>query len=387
MHGRRAPMMTRLFTEFFKTEKASGMILIASTVVSLTLANSPLVALYSSIWQTPFFGHNIAYWINDGLMTVFFLLVGLEIEREIYAGELSQPRKALLPIVAAIGGMMVPALVHYSMNAGTSAQAGVGIPMATDIAFALGVLSLLGTRVPLSLKVFLTALAIIDDLGAIIVIAVFYTGSLSMIHLSIALFIVAVLFACNRLKINNLAVYLVGGVILWHVIHLSGIHATITGVVLAFLIPFGKGDETSPSYRLQHYLHYPVAFVILPLFALANTSLTIAPGWYATLLQPNSIGIALGLMLGKPIGITLFSLAGARLKILALPGDLKWKHIAAVSILAGVGFTMSIFITLLAFQDAVIVQQSKIAILIASFLAGLLGFIALRGALGRQAPS
>jgi NhaA family Na+:H+ antiporter len=376
--------MTRLFFEFFKTEKASGLVLIACTIVSLSLANSGIATSYLSLWQLPFFGHTISYWINDGLMAVFFLLVGLEIEREIYVGELSEPRKALMPIVAAIGGMAVPALFHFSFNAGASTQAGIGIPMATDIAFALGVLSLLGNRVPLSAKVFLTALAIIDDLGAILVIAIFYSSSISVMNLLIALLIIGVLLVCRRLKINSLAPYLVGGIFLWHFVHQSGIHATITGVILAFLIPFGKGDESSPSYRLQHRLHAPVAFLVLPFFALANTSLTIAPGWYLSLLHPNSIGIALGLVLGKPIGITMFSVLGVRMKILALPGDLKWKHIVSVSVLGGVGFTMSIFIALLAFQDAALVQESKIAILISSLIAGLLGYGMLRAATGRS---
>jgi len=376
--------MTKIFIEFLKTEKASGIVLIVCTIVSLILANSSFGSSYMSIWQLPFFGQDFSYWINDGLMTVFLLLVGLEIERELYVGELSNPRKALLPIVAAIGGMLVPALFHFSMNAGTGTQRGMGIPMATDIAFALGVLSLLGNRVPVALKVLLVALAIIDDLGAIIVIAVFYTSSLSIPHLLFALLIIAILFVCNRLKINSLVLYLAGGLILWHFVHLAGIHATVSGVILAFLIPFGKGHEYSPSPRLQHYLHYPVAFVVLPLFALANTSLAIAPDWCATLLQPNSIGIALGLILGKPVGITAFSMVGAKLKILALPTGLKWKQIASVSVVGGVGFTMSIFITLLAFQDPAIIQQSKIAILVASSLAGLLGFALLRVTLGRQ---
>jgi NhaA family Na+:H+ antiporter len=370
--------MTKLFLEFFKTEKASGLVLIVCTIVSLSLANSGGAASYLSLWQLPVFGQTFSYWINDGMMTVFFLLVGLEIEREIYTGELSQPRKALLPIVAAAGGMAIPALVHFSFNAGTATQAGFGIPMATDIAFALAVLSLLGDRVPLSLKVFLTALAIIDDLGAILVIAILYSADISVTSLLIAVLIIVVLFVCNRLRIGSLVLYLVGGIFLWHFIHQSGIHATITGVILAFLIPFGKGDESSPSYRLQHRLHFPVAFIILPLFALANTSLTIAPGWHLSLLQPNSIGIALGLVLGKPIGITMFSLLGVRTGVLVLPGDLQWKHILSVSVLGGIGFTMSIFITLLAFQDAALVQASKIAILLASTCAGLVGYAMLR---------
>jgi len=379
--------MSRLYVEFFKTEKASGLVLIVCTAMSLTLANSSFASWYVSVWQLPFLGQNVSYWINDGLMAVFFLLIGLEIEREIYVGELSQPRKAMLPIVAAAGGMLVPALLHFSVNAGTITQRGMGIPMATDIAFALGVLSLLGNRVPLALKVFLTALAIIDDLGAILVIAFFYTSALSLSNLLIAALVAAVLLACNRLKIESLTVYVIGGVFLWHFIHLSGIHATVSGVVLAFLIPFRKGDEHSPSARLQHFLHYPVAFLVLPLFALANTSLTITPGWHTALLEPNSIGIALGLVLGKPIGITLFAVAGKWLRILVLPGGLAWKHIASVSVLAGIGFTMSIFITLLAFQESVLIQQSKIAVLASSLVTGLLGYAMVRLSLRRPIPA
>jgi Na+:H+ antiporter, NhaA family len=375
--------MTKLLKEFFKSEQAAGVVLVACTATSLGLANSPNVGMYHAVWEFHLIGHPVSYWINDALMAVFFLLVGLEIEREIYVGELSEPRKALLPIVAALGGMVAPALIHFSFNAGTSTQAGFGIPMATDIAFALGVLALLGSRVPLSLKVFLTALAIIDDLGAIVVIALFYSSSLSFLNLLIAAGIVGVLYACNRLKINHLAVYLIGGIFLWHFVHQSGIHATISGVILAFLIPFRQGDYSSPSFRLQHFLHYPVAFVVLPLFALANTSLVIASGWYTGLLQPNSIGVALGLLIGKPIGITVLSMIGVKAQWLRLPKDLSWNHIASVSILGGVGFTMSIFITLLAFQDPVTVQQSKIAILSASLVAGIVGFTAVRLALGR----
>lgn len=376
--------MTQLFKEFFRTEKASGLILIACTGISLALANSGIAPAYLSIWQTSLFGHPISYWINDGLMALFFLLVGLEIEREIYVGELSQPRKAMLPIVAALGGMAIPALFHLALNKGTPTQAGIGIPMATDIAFALGVLSLLGDRVPLSLKIFLTALAIIDDLGAILVIAIFYSGDLSHLNLSIAALVVVVLIACNRMGVRYLAVYLIAGLVLWHFVHASGIHATIAGVILAFLIPFGKGDKTSPSHKLQHRLHYPVAFIILPLFALANTSIPIAQGWHLALLEPNSVGIALGLILGKPIGITLFSLLAVKVGLVLLPPDMTKNHLSAVSILGGIGFTMSIFISLLAFQDAVIVQQSKIAVLASSLIAGVAGYFAIRLAASRS---
>jgi Na+:H+ antiporter, NhaA family len=374
-------MMTKLLKEFFRSEQAAGIVLIGCTAASLILANSAIGGVYADIWQAVIFGQTVSYWINDGLMTIFFLLVGLETERELYVGELSEPRKALLPIVAAVGGMVVPAAIHASLNFGLPTQSGFGIPMATDIAFALGVLALLGKRVPLSLKVFLTALAIIDDLGAILVIAVFYSTSLSLLNLGLAAVVAGILIACNRLRVSSLAVYLIGGIFLWHFIHQSGIHATISGVILAFIIPFREGDYYSPSFRLQHWLHYPVAFVVLPLFALANTSLTIEAGWVAALVQPNSLGIILGLLVGKPLGVAGFSLLGVKVRLLQLPKELRGRHIVAVSLLAGVGFTMSIFITLLAFGDPGAVQQSKVAILVASLCAGGAGYIVLRGLL------
>lgn len=379
--------MTKLFLEFFKTEKASGIVLIACTICSLTLANTGWGSSYASIWQFVILGHPAAYWINDGLMTLFFLLVGLEIEREIYVGELSQPRKALLPIVAAVGGMMVPALIHYSFNAGTPTQAGVGIPMATDIAFALGVLALLGNRVPFALKVFLTALAIIDDLGAIVVIGLFYSKGLSVTNLLVSAFIILVLALCNRLKVRSIPFYLLSGIVLWYFIHESGIHATITGVILAFLVPFGDGDDSSPSYKLQHRLHYLIAFGVLPLFALANTNLTIDSNWHTQLLHPNSLGIILGLVLGKVIGISLFSFLAVRLSLCSLPSDVRWKHLVAVSVLGGIGFTMSIFIAMIAFQEASFIGDSKIAILVASAISGLTGYVSLRWSLRSNQPA
>lgn len=370
--------MTKLFIEFFKTEKSSGIVLILCTIVSLSLANSSLATSYLSIWQVSVLGHPLVYWINDGLMPLFFLLIGLEIEREIYVGELSQPRNALLPIMAAIGGMMIPALLHLSLNAGTETQAGICIPMATDTAFALGVLSLVGKRVPFALKVFLTAFAIIDDLGAIVLVALFYTPGISTTNLLLALLMIVLLAICNRVGVRNLLFYCASGLLLWYFIHQSGIHPTIAGVILAFLVPFKKGDESSPSYKLQHGLHYLVAFLVLPLFVLANTSLRISGNWYDSLLQPNSLGIILGLFVGKCVGISLFSLLAVKLNFCSLPATLNWQHIIAVSVLGGIGFTMSIFITILAFQNVSLVEQSKIAILTASLIAGLIGYLALR---------
>jgi NhaA family Na+:H+ antiporter len=375
--------ITKLFNDFFHSERASGMVLMGCTVLSLLLTNSFLREGYLEIWEHTIGGHPVEYWINDGLMTIFFLMVGLELEREIYIGELSNVKLALLPVIAALGGMLVPAGLHYLFNGGTVTQGGAGIPMATDIAFALAALSLLGNRVPASLKIFLTALAVIDDLGAILVIAFFYTGSLAWTNLLIALSVFGVLLILNRLKVRNLIPYLVGGVVMWYFMLHSGIHATLSGVLLAFAIPFGNGDERSSSYILQQKLHRPVAFMILPLFALANTCVVIPGDWFQGLLTPNSIGILLGLIVGKPIGIFLFSFLAAQLKISTLPADLEWKHIVGVGLLGGIGFTMSIFVTLLAFNDASFIDSSKIAIMMASVAAGLGGYFWLSVSLPR----
>ncbi len=370
---------TKLFTEFFNNEKSSGIVLIFCTLISLILANSSLQEAYQSIWHFELGAHSFEHWINDGLMTIFFFLIGLELEREIYKGELSNIKNAMLPIFAAIGGMLVPAAIYMIFNHGTPTQAGAGIPMATDIAFALGVLSLLGSRVPLSLKVFLTALAVIDDLGAILVIAIFYTDHLSVLNLGIALGIMAVLFVFNRLKVNNPFPYLLGGVLMWYFMLNSGIHATITGVLLAFVVPFGDGGKKTISYKMQHVLHKPVAFFILPLFALANTAIVIGNDWVEGLVHENSIGIFLGLVIGKPLGIFLCSFVVVAVGICKLPDDLKWKQILATGFLAGIGFTMSIFITLLAFKSQTEdITISKIAILISSLVAGIIGFVFLK---------
>lgn len=383
------PMVaTNLFKEFFNSEKSAGIVLIFCTVVSLVLCNFFLGQAYLDFWHQKAgfeigsinLKLSVEHWINDGLMAVFFLLVGLEIERELYAGELSSMKNASLPIVAAIGGMAIPALIHFLLNNGTATIDGFGIPMATDIAFALGILSLVGKKVPVSLKVFLTALAIIDDLGAIMVIAVFYTQELQSAYLFMALGIFAVLIILNRLKIHNLVWYLVPGVVMWYCMLQSGVHATITGVLLAFALPFGDGKEKSPSYRLQHWLHKPVAFLIIPLFALANTGIIFGSSIGEALTTNNSLGIMLGLLIGKPIGILFFCWLAVKLKITRLPGSMNWSQVAGAGILAGIGFTMSIFITLLAFPDPVIVQNSKLAILFASFVAGIAGFFIIRRA-------
>jgi NhaA family Na+:H+ antiporter len=337
---------------------------------------------YLDFWQTKAGGLSVEHWINDALMAVFFLFVGLELERELYSGELSDFRNALLPIVAALGGIVVPASIHLTLNAGMSTQAGAGIPMATDIAFALGVLALLGSRIPASLKIFLTALAVMDDLGAIIVIAVFYTEKLSIAYLLASFGVCGVLVAFNRaFRIMALWPYLIGGAAMWFLMFRSGVHATIAGVLLAFSIPFSarSEDEQSPSHRLENFLHKPVAFLILPVFALANTAIVINAGWKQDLLSANSAGIIGGLVLGKPIGITLLSFVAVTAGLCRLPADLKWRHIFGAGLLGGIGFTMSIFITELAFAHSPADNNaSMMAILLASVIAGTLGFLWLR---------
>lgn len=373
---------TKLFSEFFNNEKSSGAVLIISTIISLLLANFFIGDNYLHFWNqevgfsigTISLHLSIEHWINDGLMTIFFLMVGLEIEREIYAGELSTIKNASLPVIAAIGGMAIPALLHFAFNAGTATQSGFGIPMATDIAFAIGILSLAGKKVPLALKVFLTALAIIDDLGAIIIIAIFYTSELQTSYLLVALGIFAVLLVLNRLKVQQLVWYILGGILMWYCMLHSGVHATITGVLLAFAIPFGNGSEKSISHRLQHWLHKPVAFIIVPLFAFANTGIIFNSSLVEVLSTRNSLGIAVGLIIGKPLGILLLSLTAIKLKIARLPEGVNWLQLSGAGVLAGIGFTMSIFITLLAFEDATVIQHAKIAILVSSLTAGVIGF-------------
>lgn len=372
--------LTKTFKAFFESEKSGGLLLLSVTILSLLLANSPIQTDYIAFWETNLGSHSITHWINDGLMTIFFLLIGLELEREMYQGELSNIKNASLPIFGALGGMIVPAGLFLLLNFGTITQNGAGIPMATDIAFAIGILSLLGNRVPTSLKIFLTALAVIDDIGAILVIAVFYTDNIAFTNLLIAFAIMGFLFILNRRKVHNLLPYLIGGAAMWYFMLNSGVHATITGVLLAFVIPFGDGSKKTSSYKLQHFLHNPVAFIILPLFAMANTGIAIGSDWHEGLNHPNTIGIIVGLVVGKPLGIWLFSFAAVSFGICTLPKDLKWTNILGAGMLGGIGFTMSIFITLLAFKNdgQEVITYSKIAILIASFIAGTIGFLWLK---------
>ena len=378
--------LTKLFIEFFESERASGFILILCTITSIAIANSYFGKGYLEFWHTKVgieigdaisLKSSLEHWINDGLMTIFFLLIGLEIERELYIGELSNMKNASLPIIAAIGGMATPALFHFLLNRGTETLAGFGIPMATDVAFSLGVLSLLGSRVPISLKIFLVALAIIDDLGAIVVIAMFYMNDFSILYFFLALGIFIGLLILNRIGVHRLPFYLIPGLIMWTFMLKSGIHASIAGVLLAFAIPFKRGGEESPSHKLQHFLHKPVAFIIIPLFALANTGITLTGNWIEGLTTSNSLGIFAGLFVGKPLGITLFSFLAVKIGLSELPRDVSWKHIIAAGFLGGIGFTMSFFVTFLAFDNAEIVQSSKISILLSSLVSGAVGFMVL----------
>ena len=370
--------VTQMYKNFFENEKAGGIVLIIATILSLLIANSSFGHTYIHFWEMSIGGHSVEHYVNDGLMTIFFLLIGLELEREVYAGELSNFKKALLPIIAALGGMIVPACIHMFFNMGTPFQSGSGIPMATDIAFAVGVLSLLGNRVPISLKIFLTAFAVIDDLGAIFTIAIFYSKGIDLFNLGAAFVILGFLFILNRRNVNVLWPYLIGGAGMWYFMLHSGVHATITGVILAFVIPFGKGDPESISIKLQHFLHKPVAFIILPIFALANTCILIDSNWATSLMSSNSFGIFFGLVIGKPLGITLFCAVAVWLGICSIPKDLKWVQIMGAACLGGIGFTMSIFITLLAFDDHAVISGSKITIMLSSLIAAIIGLIWLK---------
>ncbi|KAA9332737.1 Na+/H+ antiporter NhaA [Adhaeribacter soli] len=372
----------QVFKEFLKSGSVGGFILIGCLIVSLIIANSPIGPAFANIlalelgYETD--GLHLKYplllWINDGLMAIFFLLVGLEIKRELVEGELSSFRKAALPVFAAIGGMFVPAGIYALLNQGGEAASGWGIPMATDIAFAIAILSILGNRVPLSLKVFLTALAIVDDLGAILVIAIFYSTELHFTYLLYALGIFVMLIGFNLLGVKKLIFYLVPGVFIWYFIHHSGIHATIAGVLTALTLPTTKGPEESPLEKLEHALTKPVNFIIMPIFALANTNIAFEAGMVDSLGSRMGLGIILGLFVGKPFGILLASYLSVKLRISELPEDVRWKQVIGLGLVAGVGFTMSIFIALLSFIDPALQTGAKFSILIASLLSGIGGY-------------
>ncbi|WP_315058452.1 Na+/H+ antiporter NhaA [Chryseobacterium indoltheticum] len=377
--------LNQYFNKFFQSNQSSGVLLIFCVFFALIIANSSLGIGFQQIldYQLGFENVDLKYplsiWINDGLMAVFFLLVGLEIKRELVEGELSSFKNASLPIFAAVGGMVVPAVIYSIFNSGTEYSNGWGIPMATDIAFSLAIISMLGKKVPVSLKIFLTALAIVDDLGAILVIAIFYTEQIHWIYLLLSVGIVAVLFILNFLKVTKLIFYIIPGIFLWYFLHHSGIHATIAGVLLALSIPTNVSKiKISPLEKLEHTLHFPVSFIIMPIFALTNTNITFNSGMVDGLFNSLGLGIIGGLVLGKLIGINLFSLIAVKLKISALPQRSSWSQMLGVGLLAGIGFTMSIFIALLSFKHEVDFQdEAKFAILIASFIAAISGYVIL----------
>ncbi|MGF7215749.1 NhaA family Na+:H+ antiporter [Spirosoma lacussanchae] len=414
------------FAEFFQREASGGIILLLSSIVALLLANTDvgIGRYFPAIWENHFsiavgsfqLEKSLSHWVNDGLMALFFLIVGLEIKREVLEGELASVQQAVLPMVGALGGMVLPAGLFWLVNQGTPTAGGWGIPMATDIAFALAIVNLLGNRVPLSLKVFLTALAIVDDLGAVLVIAVFYTQSIAVDYLIGAGLVWVGLLVLNRLGVRVLGVYLLLGLVLWYLTLKSGIHATIAGVLLAMAIPFRtrltdraavqqrlntiqtmvgtqsciardvseeleslSEEISSPSQRLEQVLHSPVAFFIIPFFAFCNTSIAIDLSTLGQLTEPLALGVMAGLLVGKPAGVFLLCYGTVRLGWATLPADVRWSQLLGVSILAGIGFTMSIFITLLAFDGQPALQDSaKIAILLASLVAGLAGYGLLR---------
>ena len=373
--------ITKFFKEFFSNSQSSGILLVFCVLISLMIANSSASAGFQSFLDQAWGPYSVSVWINDGLMAVFFLLVGLEIKRELLDGELSNFKNASLPILAAIGGMLVPAVIFTLFNHGTEYSKGWAIPMATDIAFSLAIISMLGKSVPSAIKVFLAALAIVDDLGAIVVIAIFYTDEIHWNYLLYSGIIVAILAVLNFLKVKKHIFYLIPGCVLWYFMHHSGIHATIAGVILAFCIPASKADneEASPLEKLEHFLHIPVSYAIMPIFALANTNITFKEGMVDGLFSNFGYGIVFGLILGKLIGINLFSFIAIKLKISSLPDKSRWVHMIGAGLLAGIGFTMSIFIALLSYKDNQDLQDSaKFAILTASVLAGFLGYLLLK---------
>ena len=374
------------FTRFFQLEAASGLLLIAAAVLALIINNSPLSWLYTSFLDSPVVAQigalkiakPLLLWINDGLMALFFLLIGLEVKREVLDGQLSKPSQVVLPGAAAIGGMVIPALVYWFFNRDNGAALdGWAIPMATDIAFALGVLALLGKRVPVSLKLFLMTLAIIDDLGAIIVIAIFYSGTLSTLSLALAGACIAALIAMNRLGVVKLGPYMIIGLILWVCVLKSGVHATLAGVTLAFCIPLRtKNAEPSPLLTLEHALHPWVAYGILPLFAFANAGLSLSGVTVESFTHHVPMGIAIGLLLGKTVGVFGLTWLAVRTGIAALPQGANWGQVLGVAILCGIGFTMSLFVGSLAFEPGVseFAGMDRMGILTGSILAALIGY-------------
>jgi NhaA family Na+:H+ antiporter len=375
-----------LFKRFFDSEKVAGLLLVFCTIISLLIANSLVgetyVHLIHSKIDASIIHHSLALsleqWINDGLMTIFFLMVGLEVERELYTGELSDIKKAILPVVAAVGGMIVPSAIHFLFNHGTDTQAGFAIPMATDIAFALGILSLAGDKVPVSVKVFLAALAIIDDIGAIVVIAFFYTKTISFLYLLGALLIFAALLALNRLKVTKLIFYLIPAVFMWYCFLRSGVHPTLSGVLLAFAIPFHQKDEPNVSLWLQNFLNKPVAFFIVPIFAIVNTAIILPSNVIASISNVNSAGIIGGLFIGKMVGIVCFPLMLVKAGKASFQEGITMPSLIGLGFLGGIGFTMSMFISNLAFDNPDYIITSKLSILLGSTISALTGLAVLK---------
>lgn len=369
---------------FLESQSSAGLVLMGAAALALVIANSPVASNYETILRAPIGPLSVGHWINDALMAVFFLLVGLEIKREVLDGQLSTWPRRVLPGIAAAGGMIVPALVYLALNRGPTA-AGWAIPAATDIAFALGVIALLGNRVPASLRVFLAALAIIDDLGAVMIIAVFYTAKLSLPDLAGAAVAIMVLIGFNRFGVRRLTPYLLVGAVLWILVFRSGIHATLAGVVLAFTIPMtrtpGLPDRTldSPLHTLEHALHLPVGFLIVPVFGLANAGVRVLDLPAEALVAPVTLGVGLGLLIGKVTGVFGFSMLAVRFGLADMPAHAKRRQLLGVALLCGIGFTMSIFITSLAFPGSYILQaEAKLGVLAGSLAAGLLGYTLLR---------
>src|SRR5690606_35722869 len=380
------PINLKAFPNFLKHESAGGIILFLCVIISLIIANSPLGAGFNNFLEHQIgfntnsihLKYSVALWINDGLMAIFFLLVGLEIKRELVEGELASPKKAALPIICAIGGAIIPAGIYIFFNNGITTASGWGIPMATDIAFALAVITMLGKRIPLSLKIFLAALAIVDDLLAILVIALFYSSELDVTYLAYAGGVFLLLIIFNRLGVKKIAFYLIPGLFIWYFIHHSGIHATVAGVLVALTLPTTPDATVSPLEKLEHALLKPVNFIIIPIFALANTNIRFEDGMVEGLFSSLGMGIVLGLLIGKPIGIFLMSWLSVKSKLCQLPEGANWIHIIGVGLLAGIGFTMSIFIALLSFVDPELIAVAKFSILTASVLSGAIGFLLLK---------
>lgn len=390
-------MISKAIREFLRLESASGLLLIIATVLAMVVVNSPARPIYQLFLDTPVvvsvgaleIAKPLLLWINDGLMAIFFFLIGLEIKRELLAGELSEPSRIILPAIGAVGGMAIPALIYVMINRGDAiALSGWAIPAATDIAFALGILALLGPRIPSSLKLFLLTLAIIDDLGAIVIIAVFYSGDLSLISLAVAVAAILVLLILNRKGVMDLPPYLLVGIVLWVAVLKSGVHATLAGVILAFFIPLRAKDSKgeSPLYKLEHDLHPTVAYLILPLFAFANTGISLQGLSLSALLNPIPLGIAAGLFFGKQIGVFGFSWLAIKLRLAKLPEQSNWLGLYGVAALCGIGFTMSLFISSLAFEHLGegLAVNDRLGILVGSLLAGISGYLILRAAFSKK---